>query len=569
MGKKKKIVSLIVSVAMLVAMFPMIVHADETETGSFTELQALIDQQVMPQLDKDYEWKEGDSSLTCKKAIGFGGIRLAGHTIDAKGNGSVILVEAGETFEIVGNGTITGGVAVDGAGIKVEQGGILHLYGGALVSNTATGNGGGIYNEGTVIIQDCTISSNSADKGSAIYNVGTLQLAGDAMVVGNTGDDIYLCAGTKINVTGSSTGAYIGVNTELVPSADEPVVFTSGLGTYASKTNFFSNTGYKIELASNELQLESSEQPVSVVKLTGCSVSLDGSINLIVYADLSSLSAEQQASARMSFNVPGRGAKVVEDVEATYTTTEGSKTYQGFACSLSAVQMAEEVSVSLTYDGCTEPLTGKYSVKQYLETYQWAPGDNPLGPDFIPAVCNFGHFLQPWLSSVKGWAIGDSGYAEMPNVKGKVYTDSNVTEALNGTTAVSKSDMSVTNVAKVSVSLEFDTTNSVLVFFTLKEGTEEKLTATCEYNGKTYKAGKLDDGRYRIRISNISALDLDTELTISGECGGEFSVTLSALSYVHAALAKHVANAPLTAKENAMLSIYYYWYFAEQYARYQ
>ena len=42
MGKKKKIVSLIVSVAMLVAMFPMIVHADETETGSFTELQALI-----------------------------------------------------------------------------------------------------------------------------------------------------------------------------------------------------------------------------------------------------------------------------------------------------------------------------------------------------------------------------------------------------------------------------------------------------------------------------------------------------------------------------------------------
>ena len=46
MGKKRKIISLIVSVAMLVAMFPMIVHADDEnpyDIGTWASLQYELD----------------------------------------------------------------------------------------------------------------------------------------------------------------------------------------------------------------------------------------------------------------------------------------------------------------------------------------------------------------------------------------------------------------------------------------------------------------------------------------------------------------------------------------------
>ena len=64
MGKKSKIISLIVSVAMLVAMFPMIVHADE-QKFSFADLQAQLEASngELVTLSENCEALDGESTI--------------------------------------------------------------------------------------------------------------------------------------------------------------------------------------------------------------------------------------------------------------------------------------------------------------------------------------------------------------------------------------------------------------------------------------------------------------------------------------------------------------------------
>ena len=67
MGKKRKIISLIVSVAMLVAMLPMIVHADEAP-GTFADLQADIadaEENMGGYLSLSRDYIAADSACSC------------------------------------------------------------------------------------------------------------------------------------------------------------------------------------------------------------------------------------------------------------------------------------------------------------------------------------------------------------------------------------------------------------------------------------------------------------------------------------------------------------------------
>ena len=63
-----------------------------------------------------------------------------------------------------------------------------HAIASAIVDNTASGRGGGIYNAGTLIAEDSAISDNTANVGGGIYNVGALTV-GQSTIVGNTAAD--------------------------------------------------------------------------------------------------------------------------------------------------------------------------------------------------------------------------------------------------------------------------------------------------------------------------------------------------------------------------------------------
>ena len=150
---KKRIISALLSMTMVVTMVPFMVSAapDTNTPGTFTELQALIDQGGLITLDRDYVAVSGEGSL---KVTNGGTIDLNGHTIDrnlssADPDGHVFRISGGE-LAIVNDSTdaegkITGGFAENGGGIYFESPSKFVIRGITITGNHATSRGGGIY----------------------------------------------------------------------------------------------------------------------------------------------------------------------------------------------------------------------------------------------------------------------------------------------------------------------------------------------------------------------------------------------------------------------------------------
>lgn len=136
-------------------------------------------------------------------------------------------------------GIIEGGLNEEGgAGIRIPAGNTVSVSNILFQGNFSYGNGGAIWNCGTLTVADCSFQYNVADNGSAIWNNGVLNMQGAiAMTQNTTGDtttpcNLHLKSGTVINVTGSLEGSSIGVSCE-----DGYVTFTSGFATYNAGTD--------------------------------------------------------------------------------------------------------------------------------------------------------------------------------------------------------------------------------------------------------------------------------------------------------------------------------------------
>lgn len=119
-----------------------------------------------------------------------------------------IVVPSGQTFDLQLNGhTLDRGLDVvsaenDGCVIKVL--GELTIGGGIIKGGNNTGNGGAIYNEGTLVISNVTFNSNFADMGGAIYVNGGEVTVNNCTIsnnkattnTGTSGSGIFMNAGT-------------------------------------------------------------------------------------------------------------------------------------------------------------------------------------------------------------------------------------------------------------------------------------------------------------------------------------------------------------------------------------
>jgi hypothetical protein len=123
-----------------------------------------------------------------------------------------------------GQGTIRGGYnSGDGGGIVNINNGILNIEGGRIMYNRATGNGSGIY-----------------------HNGASLNMKGKVTIDGNLGNyvnNVYLTSGKIITINGQlDVNTQIGVTMEDYRRANTNTgVFTSGLNTYGSISNFTSD----------------------------------------------------------------------------------------------------------------------------------------------------------------------------------------------------------------------------------------------------------------------------------------------------------------------------------------
>ena len=240
--------------------------------------------------------------------------------------------------------------------------------------------------------------------------------------------------------------------------------------------------------------------------LYGHSITLDGSIGVNFYVELTDelLASE---TAEMIFTVPN-GSKtdtqtlLVKDVIADESNkvSIGSKTYYKFRCSISAKDMASEITAQLV-DGESKGKEYTYSVKDYAEYLLAHPEveEYANAAPLVKAMLNYGAASQTYFS-IEGTAANAA------------LTDEE--KALDNVTIPAKFEYDGNAALPEGVtfegatlSLKSETTLS-LYFKGLADSTE----FTCD--GKTVETAK--NGKYVVaRIRGIKANELEKDFTVT------------------------------------------------------
>ncbi|MDD3278834.1 MAG: MBG domain-containing protein [Lachnospiraceae bacterium] len=152
-----------------------------------------------------------------------------------------------------------------GGGIYNSGGGTCSITGGSIQSNTAS-QGGGINNRNLLTLNGATITGNTATSyGGGVYNDKTINMGGKNNVTGNTVGDsasnISMESATSmITITGALDAAStVGVREYEAPKTDKPVKFADGAWAYQITENdaatFTSDRGSEVKREGNTLQM--------------------------------------------------------------------------------------------------------------------------------------------------------------------------------------------------------------------------------------------------------------------------------------------------------------------------
>ena len=174
-------------------------------------------------------------------------------------------------------GTITGNKAEQTYGTEYGGGvynqGTFNMYGGEITNNTATVGGGGVFNKGTFTMSGGEITSNSSESygGGVCYSSSQLfKMSGTVNItenkVGTTPNNLYLWNGQQVSASGLTSGAEIGVTTQIVPINDSSVPITSDS---VSVNCFFSdNSDYETAIDENSKVVLKTKTAVEAPSIT-------------------------------------------------------------------------------------------------------------------------------------------------------------------------------------------------------------------------------------------------------------------------------------------------------------
>lgn len=249
---KKRFFSILLSLCMVLMLFPVTVFA-EGEEGNATELQNLLDEAEIGgtvTLDRNYTI---DTTLNVNKTVT---LDLNGHVIKMTGSGSVINVGSNGNLtlrdsSVAKSGVITGGNASSkGGGVYISNGsftmnggtiekcyakygggvcidsGSFTMNGGAIKDCSAFDQGGGVYTIRNITMSGGTIENCSASSGGGVYtseqsftmNDGTIKncsaSSGGGVFVNHSGN-FTMSGGAIENCSASSkSGGGGGVNVD-------------------------------------------------------------------------------------------------------------------------------------------------------------------------------------------------------------------------------------------------------------------------------------------------------------------------------------------------------------------
>ena len=277
------------------------------------------------------------------------------------------------------------------------------------------------------------------------------------------------------------------------------------------------------------------------------SLVLSGQIAVKFNLELPEIEGVDYKDSYVEFTV-GKSAPVKVGYDQATLGTNGR---YGFLCYVKSIQMADTITAVFHYgDGKT--VSKEYSVEQYIKKMDTlADQYDAKTMALIHAIADYGHYAQLYLSEVNKWEIG-TDYKAMNTFYATTYDYAGILSTVTPKAFVKT--LGSSDVEKATYKLHLDAETTVDVYLTPKSG--KTLTASATFNGKTYTAEKQSDGRYLVRIPNISAHLLGDMITIKGTAGSEFTVQVCALSYVRSVL----NNAGSTeAAKNGLSSLYAYY----------
>ena len=289
------------------------------------------------------------------------------------------------------------------------------------------------------------------------------------------------------------------------------------------------------------------------------SLLLGGQIGVNFFMDLPEIEGVDYSSSYMEFTVKGR--TTTDPFDSEHMSETGG--YYGFTCRVNSVQMADEITAVFHY-GDNLTVTQTYSVIQYMQDFETMSSqfDSKI-VDVVHAMADYGHYVQPFLATQNHWTVG-TDHAEMSYYHTASYSNADMT-AVSG--AVSEHaivrDPGNSKIDHVAFSLYLDTETSIYVYLYVKDGYTGTVTATLD-GGNSNVAEKISENQYRVKINNISAHLLGEKHNILVNAEGEFTVTVSALSYVQGILASD-AYKNNTEAVNAVIALYYYYSAAHTY----
>ena len=177
---------------------------------------------------------DATSDIQFLKIVGDGD----GAKIDADEKGRILYVNAGVTVSMQ-NIELTKGKAtgdIGGGGVCVASGGSFTMESGSITSCTTSGGGGGIYSEGSLTINEGTISGNtisgSSNMGGGIMAYrGTVNITGGS-IKGNTatsyGNNIYISSTPSITALPAGNSSFYDDNTSPANGNPDAICAASG-----------------------------------------------------------------------------------------------------------------------------------------------------------------------------------------------------------------------------------------------------------------------------------------------------------------------------------------------------
>jgi hypothetical protein len=161
------------------------------------------------------------------------GVTLKGHSNNTT-SFSLIWVYSGGNLVLKDGGEISGSVAANGGGVRVNNDGTFTMSGGKISSNSAEGGGGVLIDGGTFIMSGGAISGNTAAVGGGVaVNGGTFTMSGGTISNNTTsyyGGGVYVYSGTFTQSGGTISGNSATYN-------DGGGVYVSSSGTFTKQSD--------------------------------------------------------------------------------------------------------------------------------------------------------------------------------------------------------------------------------------------------------------------------------------------------------------------------------------------